>query len=137
MRSPSETLLAKISTSFALVNFIWLIWQQISKGLLWQSFVICCLLNSALLFAGRLSLKSRPHAKAQQLAAAWMFTPFVGNESLYGPEVKLETITLFYRSAYSHFIMVSLIFIMTMLIWSITLAVRQSRYEIAEQRNKL
>jgi pheromone shutdown protein TraB len=124
-RPASETSLAWISIAFAILYFGLLAIDFVHGSQAVTAYFWAILLNAVLLFVGYLSLRSRPQSCGQQLAGAWFFVPIAGiagdADNAIFATLSLQA-TLFVG------------FIVFMLIWAITLAIKQSRKERTELR---
>jgi hypothetical protein len=124
-RPVTETSLACISIAFAVLNFGFLLIEFLNTSQAAGVSLWALLLNSVLLFVGYLSLRLRPKSCAQQLAAGWFFVPIAGLAN--------QSDTAFFL-ALSWPIILYVYFAVIMLIWAITLAIKQSRNEQREAR---
>jgi hypothetical protein len=120
-RPTSETALASITIAFAFLNFILLtVIFGISNAPV-ATLIFDFAFNFLLLFVGWLSLKARPASRAQQLAGAWFFAPFLGNGLPFAKFVEMA-----FNVPWVTYLAFAM---MGMLIWAICLALKQSRME--------
>jgi peptidoglycan/LPS O-acetylase OafA/YrhL len=119
-RPATETSLAWVSIAFAVLNFGMLTIDYTKTSNAIPAYMWAFFMNGVLVFVGYFSLRSRPKSCAQQLAGAWFFAPVVVFSG--SPAQDLIAMVSLPR-------MTPIFFSIFMLIWAITLAVKQSRRE--------
>jgi peptidoglycan/LPS O-acetylase OafA/YrhL len=119
-RPATETSLAWISIVFAVLNFGMLTIDFVRTSNAIPAYMWAFFMNGVLVFVGYFSLRCRPKSCAQQLAGAWFFAPVVVFSA--NPAEDLIAMVSLHK-------MTPIFFSIFMLIWAITLAVKQSRRE--------
>jgi len=129
MRHKSETLLAVLTLVLTLTHFVLETAYHFKYGQPLQALIVDYIWNALAIFAAVISLKIRPKSAAGLLAASWAFALGFGWRSVFGRLALTDAD----RAAgngepvYITYVLVAaLCLIVIFLIWSLTLAYRQS-----------